>query len=56
MMNKIIKEIYKDEYGQGLVEYSLIISLVIIVVIVALQTFGLEVLSYYNFIEDKMPK
>ena len=46
----------KDEKGQSLTEYALIISLIILVVISALRVFGSELLDYYNFIEANIPK
>jgi pilus assembly protein Flp/PilA len=36
----VLKHFWKDESGQGLVEYALILFLVAIVVIVALRTLG----------------
>lgn len=54
-MRRLIREIYKNDYGQGLVEYSLIISLVVLVVIATLEAFGGKVRDYYIYIESKIP-
>lgn len=48
-------DLIKIEEGQGLVEYSLIISLIILAVIGALQIFGEGVLDFFNYIETNMP-
>ncbi len=42
------KKSMKDEGGQGLIEYVLIIALVALVVLVALSLFGLKVSNLYN--------
>jgi len=44
----MFRELYKDEEGQGLMEYVLILSLVAIAVIAALTIFGLRIDNYYN--------
>lgn len=36
----MIKRLWKDEEGQGLVEYGLLIVLVVVIVIAALAIFG----------------
>ncbi len=51
-----IIELIRNESGQGLVEYSLIISLVIVAVISALKLFGKGVLDYYIYIDSEFPK
>jgi Flp pilus assembly pilin Flp len=43
------------EEGQGLVEYSLIILLIAILLIVALTLFGTTLVSYYNSIVEGLP-
>lgn len=40
---ELLKKFFKDESGQGLVEYALIIALVVIVAIVAVRTLGSNV-------------
>ena len=42
------------EEGQGLVEYALIIVLIAIVVIVALQTLGVQVANVFNYITTEL--
>ena len=44
----------KDEEGQGMVEYGLIIGLVSVVVIVVLGTMGTNILGYFNDIIASM--
>jgi len=51
---KKVKGFVRDEEGQGLVEYALIIALVAIVVIAALQFLGGRVGNTYNSIGNKL--
>ena len=41
---------FKDEEGQGLVEYALIISLIVLVVFGALKTLGIELNGFFEII------
>ena len=43
---------FKDENGQGMVEYGLIIALIAVVVIVALTAVGGKVEDIFNEISD----
>lgn len=52
---KIILRLIKDEAGQGLVEYGLIISLVVIAAVAGVRIFGESVKNLYVDIEAKMP-
>lgn len=47
-MAEVAKLLVKEEAGQGLVEYAMIISLLVIVVIVALPDLGNALVSMYN--------
>jgi Flp pilus assembly pilin Flp len=40
----------REEQGQALVEYALLLSLVAIVAVVSVETFGLRVVSLYSHI------
>ncbi len=40
---KMLKKFFKDESGQGLVEYALIIALIVVVAIVAVRTLGTNI-------------
>ncbi len=52
MMEKLLL----DDNGQGLVEYALIISFVVIIVIATLATLGQTLLdTYYNKIINEWP-
>ena len=44
----------KDEAGQGMVEYGLIIALIAVVVMVALGTMGTNVNGIFNSIATKI--
>lgn len=49
-------DLIHNEDGQGLVEYALIISLVILVVVGSLSLFGEDLALYYqNNIVEKLP-
>jgi len=50
-----IVAIGKDERGQGLVEYGLIILLVAIAIIASLELFGNELVLKYNDISKSIP-
>ncbi len=57
-MNSLIKKIsgfIRDEEGQGLVEYALIIALVAIVVIVAIKLVGRKVSNTYTNVAGALP-
>lgn len=43
------------EYGQGLVEYSLILLLVALALIIVLSIFGTELADVYSNIIDQIP-
>ena len=55
---KKFMQILKDEYGQGMVEYGLIIGLIAIVVIVALVALGPKIRDIFtnagNVIDENM--
>jgi pilus assembly protein Flp/PilA len=53
MMN-LLKRLYKDEEGQALVEYGLILSLVAAVVIVALTLLGDNLKALLDHIADEV--
>ena len=45
----------KDRHGQGLVEYSLILGLVVIVVVTAFTSFGGKVEDTMTNVVDELP-
>lgn len=53
---KNIWESLKDEEGQGMAEYVLIISLVALAVIVSVALFGTKLLSLYHEINNDLPQ
>ena len=53
-MKMLLYLIHEDD-GQGLAEYSLIISLIALVVIGVVRTFGENVLGLYDDIVSKWP-
>jgi pilus assembly protein Flp/PilA len=53
MLNSL-KRFWKEESGQGLVEYALILFLIAIVVIVALTTLGKKTNNVLNNIGTKL--
>jgi pilus assembly protein Flp/PilA len=54
MEEKEMKRFFKDESGQGMVEYGLIIALVAVVVIVGLSALGTKAGSLFSGISDKL--
>lgn len=53
-MLDLIKRLYKEEEGQGMVEYGLIIALIAVVVIGALTLMGTNVKAKFNEINTKL--
>ena len=47
---------FKDEEGQGMVEYGLIIALIAIVVIVALVALGPKIRDIFNKTNEELDK
>lgn len=50
----MLKRILKDESGQGMVEYGLIIGLIAIVVIAALLLLGPQIGNIFNRANDEL--
>jgi len=48
------KRLWKDDSGQGMVEYGLILALVAVVVIGLLMTMGDELNRFFQYIVTKM--
>ena len=53
-MIALVKKLWSDESGQGLVEYALIIALVSIVAVLALTALGGTVKGVFETINTKM--
>jgi pilus assembly protein Flp/PilA len=53
-MITLVKKLWNDESGQGLVEYALILALVAIVVIVALTAIGTNVNTKFGAVKDAL--
>jgi pilus assembly protein Flp/PilA len=53
-MITLVKKLWNDESGQGLVEYALILALVAIVVIVALTAIGTNVNTKFGKVKDAL--
>ena len=51
-----MKNFFKDESGQGMVEYGLIIALISIAAIAALQAIGPKVLGFFNDASNALTK
>lgn len=49
-----VRKITKDQKGQGMVEYGLIIALIAVVVIVALTPLGHSVANLFNSLVSKL--
>lgn len=52
-MRRLLIGLVLDSRGQGMVEYGLIISLIILAVIGAVEIFGLRVGDLFDHISDK---
>ena len=53
-MKKLLKRLQKDESGQGMAEYGLIIALIAVVVIAALTVMGQRILGKFNDVNDAL--
>ena len=52
----MLRKWFKDEEGQGMVEYGLIIALIAIVVIVALVALGPKIRDIFQAANDSIPE
>jgi len=53
-LNRLLGRVCEDE-GQALVEYALLISLVAVVCVVGVSTFGLQVSAMYSHVVMLVP-
>jgi len=53
-MNQQLRRILKDDSGQDLVEYALLLVLLTIVVIAALQLLGPTIASFFNDVSSNL--
>lgn len=51
-----LKRLYKDEAGQGLVEYGLILALISVVCLVALAAVGTRANTTLEKVRDSLPE
>ncbi len=52
----MLRKWFKDEEGQGMVEYGLIIGLIAVVVIVALVALGPKIRDMFNEVNNEIDK
>lgn len=52
----MLRKWFKDEEGQGMVEYGLIIGLIAVVVIVALVALGPKIRDMFEQVNDEIDK
>ncbi len=50
----MLRKWFKDEEGQGMVEYGLIIGLIAVVVIVALVALGPKIRDMFNEVNEQL--
>lgn len=53
-MMKMLSRLWKDESGQGMVEYGLIIALVAVAVIAVLTLMGGQLKDFFQIVVDKL--
>ena len=53
-MAKLLNDFIRDDEGQGLVEYALLLALIAIVSIIAITNLGTKVKSVFTTIDGKM--
>ncbi len=54
--NLMLRKWFKDEEGQGMVEYGLIIGLIAIAVIIALTALGPKISEMFNNVGEELDK
>ena len=54
-LRKILSQLFRDERGQGLAEYALILSLIAVVAIAAVTFFGTQLSSLLSMIGANVP-
>ena len=55
-MKKLLKRLFYEESGQGMVEYGLILALVAVAVIVALTALGGNLNTLFNNVAETVKK
>ncbi len=53
-MMKLFKSLIREEEGQGMVEYALIIALIAVVVMVALSPLGTKIAAMFTKISNSL--
>lgn len=51
---KLLQKLWKDESGQGLVEYGLLILLIVVIAVAALQLFGSSITAMFGKMNTKV--
>ncbi|WP_035268383.1 Flp family type IVb pilin [Desulfitibacter alkalitolerans] len=54
-MLNLVKKFWKEEDGQGLTEYGLILGLIAVVVVGLLATMGTQIRDVFQAIVDQLP-
>jgi len=49
---KLVKRLVREEKGQGLVEYGLILALIVVVVIAAMNGMGTKIANYFTNVQS----
>jgi len=53
-MKKLMMDLLRDEEGQGMVEYGIIIALISVVAIVAIKSIGTKVNGAFTEVDTKL--
>lgn len=53
-MMKLVKRLWKEEEGQGLVEYALILALIAVVVVVTVKQIGTNANTKFETIKNNL--
>jgi len=51
---KLLQKLWKDESGQGLVEYGLLILLIVVIAVAALKLFGGSITTMFGTMNTKV--
>jgi pilus assembly protein Flp/PilA len=54
-MKRLLRRLFREDDGQDLIEYGLLVGVITIGAIVAIQAIGPTVAGYFNDLNDALP-
>ncbi len=53
-MSKLVRRFIREDHGQDLVEYALLLALIALVVVAGVRTFGTALSTFYTGLADRI--